>query len=180
MKRKFLAVTVVIALSSAFCAGAFGQAMTRIAVLDLVRVYDAYSTDSAASRALEDERAKVQTQLEKMQAEINDLQKKKGEAIQSGRQDLISQYDKDIAAKLKNLKDYYTAKKLELEEKKKNLLESSEFAKATYGAIQRIAETEGYSIVLTTTSTDSMMNSIVWYSPLIDITDRVISALAVR
>ena len=159
------------------CQGIFGQAITRVAVLDLMRLFDAYSRESIAAREFEEERNAVQLILEKMQMEINDLQKKKADALQNNNTEMANQLEKDINTKLKSLKDYYNGMKISLEEKKKKLMESSEFARTAYGMIQRIAEMEGYSIVLTSTSMDSMSNSIIWYSPMIDITDKVIEAL---
>ncbi len=175
-RRAFIAAALAVSL---FATGAaYAQQMTRVAVIDLVRVYDAYSTDSAAARAFEDDRAKVQAQLDRMKAEISDIQKRKADAAQAGKSDVVSQLDKELAAKLKNLKDYLTGKTVELEEKKRKLLDSSEFARSVYETVQRVAESEGFSVVFTTTGTDSVANPIIWYSPLIDITDKVIASLS--
>ena len=83
----------------------------------------------------------------------------------------------DIDAKTKALTDFVSAKQVELDNQAKKLATTDAFSKDLYKQIQNVAETEGYSLVINLKSSDSVMNSVLWYSPTIDITADVIEAL---
>ena len=68
---------------------------------------------------------------------------------------------------------YCSYKTAELEDQRKKLTQSGAFLEQVYGEIRYIAESEGYSMVL-----DLKENTgILWYSPTVDITDKVIQNL---
>ena len=80
-------------LASAFlgAAAAQQQQMGRVAVVDLQKVYMTYAKDSAPVRAFEEEKARVQAEVDRMTTEIKDLQRKKAEAIAVDDKPLIGQ-----------------------------------------------------------------------------------------
>ena len=82
-----------------------------------------------------------------------------------------------IDAQKRSLTDFVNVKQAELDEMAKRLGETDAFSQGLYKQIQNVAETEGYSLVLNLKSGDSVMNSVLWYSPMIDITADVIAAL---
>ena len=59
----------------------------------------------------------------------------------------------------------------------KKLASTDAFSQDLYKQIQNYAETNGFSLVLNLKSSDTVMNAVLWYSPMIDITSDVIQAL---
>jgi outer membrane protein len=171
---RILALLAVL-LGAAALAGA--QQITRIAVVDLNRVIAAYSRDSGPYKDFEQKKSQIQTEIDRMGEEIRRLQSQKVEADKGGDRQGSLRLDGEIYRKTEFLKDYVRAKQAELEDQAKKISASSPFVQAVYKMIQQIAETEGYSLVLNLKSSDSVVNSVIWYSPMIDITDKVIQIL---
>ena len=70
-------------------------------------------------------------------------------------------------------KETAEAKNAELEKLRKNLSSSNSFYQQLYKVISRVAESGGYTIILSL----QQANGILWYSPTVDITDKVIAEL---
>ena len=64
-------------------------------------------------------------------------------------------------------------KNIELESLRRSLKTSDDFYKKLYSTLERVAEAGGYSMILSLQDS----NSILWYSPSVDVTDEIISAL---
>ncbi|MCE1206713.1 MAG: OmpH family outer membrane protein [Spirochaetia bacterium] len=172
MKRISLRICItalVLMLGSA--SQAFSQQITRVAVLDIGRVLTYYSKEAAALSNFEKKKAEVQAEVDKRSAEIKLLQAKKTDAQ--------SKSDTELAASLE-LEDYLTARQNELDLLAKALSSSSSFLQRLNSAIAKVAEAEGYSLVLNMKPQDQNANLVLWNSPSIDITDKVIQALAVK
>jgi Skp family chaperone for outer membrane proteins len=162
---------------AALTGAAFGQQVTRIAVVDLPRVIAACSTDAQSVKNFERKKSQVQTDIDKMSGEIMRLMSLKAEADKAGETASSLKYRDDIDKRTKALSDFVSVKQAELDEEAKHLAANDEFSQDLYKQIQNIAETEGYSLVLNLKSSDSVMNAVLWYSPMIDITSNVIQAL---
>lgn len=171
-KRTILAFLLAAALS-----GLAAQQITRVAVVDLAKVYLTYSRDSAAVRKLEEDKIKVQAEIDRMSNEIKQLQVRRAEAVARSDQAEILRLDQELYRRAQYLSDYYKAKQAELEDRSRRLMESSDFSQLVYRTIQGIAEAEGYSVILSSHSTGSVTSAIIWYSPAVDVTDKVIQAL---
>ncbi|MDA8424669.1 MAG: OmpH family outer membrane protein [Treponema sp.] len=170
--------TALLALGLVFLASAAGaQQITRIAVVDLSRVIETYSKDSGAWKAFEQKKSQIQSDIDRMGTEIKQLQAQKLQADQSGDSQSSLQLETQIYNKTKFLREYIQTKQSELDDESRRLAASSEFVQTVYKQIQDIAQSDGYSMVLNLKSSDSVMNSVIWYSPMIDITDKVIAAL---
>jgi outer membrane protein len=167
---------ILIALLGA-AALASAQQITRIAVVDLNRVIAAYSRDAGPYKDFELRKSQIQTEIDRMGEEIRRLQSQKVDADKAGDRQGSLRFDSDIYKKTEFLKDYVRTKQAELEDQARKLTISSPFVQQVYKMIQQIAETEGYSLVLNLKSADSVVNSVIWYSPMIDITDKVIQIL---
>jgi outer membrane protein len=154
-------------------ASLFAQQLTRFAVVDLPKVYTAFFRDSRAVREFEERGARVQTEINKMTKEIQDLRVKHADAVLQGDQAQALRLESDINKKSDFLREYYTVKTAELEEQKKKLSQSESFLEQVYGEIRYIAESEGYSMVLNLKENTGVL----WYSPTVDITDKVIQNL---
>jgi Skp family chaperone for outer membrane proteins len=144
----------------------------------LTKVISAYSSDAQQVKDFEQKKSLVQTEIDKMSAEIMRLMSLKADADKSGDKAASQRLREDVEGKTKALTDYVNAKQAELDSDAKKLAASDAFSKDLYKKIQDVAETAGYSLVLNLKSADAVVNSILWYSPMIDITADVIQALA--
>ena len=68
-------------------------------------------------------------------------------------------------------------KQAELDAKAVELTQSDAFVQTLYRTVQSVAEVDGYSLVLSSRNADEVGSSIIWFSPMIDITDKVIQLL---
>jgi outer membrane protein len=149
------------------------QQLTRFAVVDLPKVYVAFFRDSRAVREFEERSSRVQTEVDRMTAEIQDLKLRQAEAVLRGEQEQGARLENEIYRKSEFLKEYYKLRTSELEDQKKKLTQSGTFLEQVYDEIRFIAESEGYSMVLNLKEN----NGILWYSPTVDITDKLIQNL---
>jgi len=149
------------------------QQLTRFAVVDLPKVYAAFFRDSRAVREFEERSARVQSEIDRMTREIQDLKSKQADMVLKGDQAQALKLENESYRKSEFLKEYYTVKTAELEDQRKKLSQSGAFLEQVYGEIRSIAESEGYSMVLNLKES----TGILWYSPTVDITDKLIQNL---
>jgi len=168
-KKLILFITLI---AAAFT-GINAQQLTRFAVVDLPKVYSAFFRDSRAVRDFEDRSRRVQLEIDRMTKEIQDLKSKQADAILAGNEDQSVRLENEIYRKSEFLKEYYKLKTAELEDQRKKLSQSSSFYDQVYDEIRFIAESEGYSMVLNIKENAGIL----WYSPSVDITDKLIQNL---
>lgn len=153
--------------------GLFAQDITKFGVVDTSRVYAAYFRDTTPIRSYESKKAAFQKEVDKMTQELRDLQAKKLEEEKNGNDAAVLKLESQITQKTSYLTEYTNAKNIELESLRSSLESSDAFYKKLYDTLGRIAENGGYSMILSL----QQANGILWYSPSVDITDQVISAL---
>ncbi len=173
--RNAFIIALAFALGAAAVAGA--QQITRIAVVDLQKIIMSYAKDGAGLREFEAKKAQIQTEIDRMGEEIKKLQAQKVEAERAGDKQSALRFESELYRKTEFLKEYVRTKQAELDDQAKKLGASNQFVQQVYTQIQSIAETEGFSLVINLKSADSVVSAVVWYSPMIDITDKVIQAL---
>ena len=152
------------------------QQITRFAVVDMSKVYTAFFRESRAVRDFEERSARVQTDIDRRLKEIQDLKNSQINAELEGDSEKAVRLESEIYKKSEALKEYSKLKIAELEDQKKKLSQSSAFLEQVYNELRIVAENEGYSMVLNLKDT----KGILWYSPAIDITDKVIQNLQSR
>ena len=108
-----------------------------------------------------------------MTQELRELQTKRAEYQKNKNDAAVLRLDAEIAQKTQYITEYTNAKNMELETLRRSLQSSDSFYKKLYSTLERIAEDGGYSMILSLQDS----NSILWYSPSVDVTDEVISAL---
>ncbi|GHV69894.1 outer membrane protein [Spirochaetia bacterium] len=170
MGKKILLLVLLAGLYS-FSLGA--QQLTRFAVVDLPRVYTAFFRDSRAVREFEERSARVQAEIDKMTKEIQDLKNSQLSAETRGDQTAALRYENEAYRRSEYLREYYRLKTSELEDQKKKLSQQGSFLDQVYDEIRFIAESEGYTMVLNLKEN----NGILWHSPTVDITDKLITNL---
>ena len=156
--------------------GAFSQQITRVGVVDTAKVYNAYFRNSAPIRNYEKKKAEFQAEINKRTDELRSLQEKKLEYENSGNESMALRTESEITKKKDYLTEYTNAKNVELESLQKSLKSSDEFYKKLYSTLSKIAESGGYSMILSLQDA----NAILWYSSSVDITQQVISELGLN
>lgn len=153
------------------------QQLTRVAIVDMARVNSAFQSGGGkAGQELEEQAKKIQEEVDKRTAEINDLRAKYTEAANAKNVPEAKRLQSEFERKTAALKTYYDTetKKLDDARTKTSSSQSPEFAAKVYNAVRLAAEREGYVLVLNLQNSRGM---IAWYSQAIDITDRVIANL---
>ncbi len=169
-------ITLLVLLFSITMAVLAAQQITRFAVVDTSRIYTTFYRDSRNVRDYEAKRTQYRAEIERLGNEIKNLRQAKVDAEAAGDQTRAQRLDAEIQTKTAFLVEYSRAKNTELDTLKQRLTTDDQFYSMLYDEIRRIGESEGYSMVL------SMQegSSIFWYSPTVDITDKVIRNLTSR
>jgi len=162
--------TVLLLAACLLTTSLYSQQLTRFAVVDLPKVYTAFFRDSRSVREFEERSALVQAEIDKMTREIQELRLKRIDLVNQSDQAGALRLENEIYRKSEFLKEYYTVKTAELEDQRRKLAQSDSFMEQVYGEIRSIAESEGYSMVMN-------LKDAIWYSPTVDITDKVIQNL---
>ena len=170
-KIKFLISLVVVSLS--FAVPAFSQQITKFGVVDTSKVYNAYFRNSAPVRNYEKKKAEFQDEINKQTDDLRKLQQKKLDYENDGNDSQALKVEAEITKKKDYLTEYTNAKNVELESMQRTLQNSDDFYKKLYNTLSKIAESGGYSMILSLQDS----NSILWYSSSVDITNQVISEL---
>jgi outer membrane protein len=152
------------------------QQLTRFAVVDLPKVYTAFFRESRAVREFEERGAKVQSEIDKITREIQDLKSRQADAALRGDNTESLRLENQVYRRSEFLKDYYNTKMAELEDQRKKLMQSGSFLDQVYDEIRYIGESEGFSMVINLKEN----NGILWYSATVDITDKLIQNLLTK
>ncbi len=170
MKR----ILITCFLTCTLCISLFAQQIPKFGIVDTSRVFQTYFRDSAAVRNFEAKKIEFQNEITKRTEELKQLQQQKINLTEAKDEAGTLKIDAEIIKKADYLTAYTQAKNAELESLKNKLENSDSFYQSLYDIIARIAESEGYSMILSL----QQASNILWYSPSVDITDKVINNLA--
>ena len=148
------------------------EQLTTVGIVDITKVSTAFFRDSQAVRELETLTTRLQTEIDGITAEINQLKDRKLQAENSGDQNLALKLDEEIYNRSNYLRDYFRIKNTQLQERRSRLSESSAFITELQRAIAFIAEDQGYNVIL-----KSSDPNLLWWSRQVDVTDLVIARL---
>ena len=169
LKKFFLALGLF-----SLCSGwANAQQLTRFAVVDLSRVYSIFFRESRAVREFEERSARVQSDIDRMTADIQSMRANQISAEFQGNRALAQRLESEINQRTEQLREYHQLRTAELELQRSRLAQSDTFLEEVYDMIRSVAEREGYSMVLNLRDN----TGILWFSPTVDITDMVIDNL---
>ena len=152
------------------------QMLTRFAVVDLARVYTAFFMESREVREFEERSARVQADIDRMTREIQELNSRRIDAVMAGNQTEALRLESEISGRTDFLRDFHATRTAELERQRRQLAQSPGFLSQVHDEIRFIAEREGFSMVLNLSDN----RNILWFSPTVDITDRLIQNLRAR
>jgi len=154
----------------------YGQQLTRFAVVDMPRVYTSFFRESRPVREFEERSARVQNEVDRRTKEIQELRARHAEAVLRNDQTESNRLESQVYRMSEALRDYYQTQTAILEDQRKRLMQSGSFMNEVYDEIRYIAESEGYSMVINL----SENRGILWYSPTVDITERLIQSLLTK
>ena len=149
------------------------QQITRFAVVDLPQVYMAFFRESRAVREFEERSARVQAEIDRMTGEIQTLRINMVNAHAQGNQEQALRLEAEVNRRSDFLREFHRTQTAALEAQRVRLTQDDAFLGQVYDQIRFIAESEGFSMVLNLHDN----NGIVWFSPTVDITDRLIRNL---
>jgi len=173
MKRNIKLLISLVVLGLSFAVPAFSQQITKFGVVDTSKVYNAYFRNSAPVRNYEKKKAEFQEEINKQTDDLRKLQQKKLDYENDGNETQALKVEAEITKKKDYLTEYTNAKNVELESMQRTLQNSDDFYKKLYNTLSKIAESGGYSMILSLQDS----NSILWYSSSVDITNQVITEL---
>lgn len=152
---------------------AFAQQITKFGVVDTSQVYTTYFRESMAVRNYEAKKAQFQSEINKLTEDLKKLAIRKAEYLEKNDKLNAEKIDAEITKASDYITEYSKVRNIELNSIKKRLETGDEFYAKLYDVINTIAESEGYSMILSL----QQSGSILWYSPTVDITQKVIAAL---
>ena len=171
--KKNIKILIIMAFALFTALPAFSQQITKFGVVDTSKVYNAYFRNSAPVRNYEKKKAEFQEEINKQTDELKKLQQKRLEQESNGNDAAAMKTEAEITRKKEYLTEYTNAKNVELESLQRSLQNSDEFYKKLYNTLSKIAESGGYSMILSLQDS----NSILWYSTSVDVTNQVITEL---
>lgn len=170
--KKTLGICILLSVLGSLSA----QQITKFAVVDTARIYSTFYRDSRNVRDYEAKKTQYQAEMQRMADEIKEMRQQKVDATAANDQSKALRLEADINSKTAMLLEYSKAKNSELDTLKKKLLTDDDFYSLLFEEIRKIGEADGYSMVLSLQEG----TSIIWYSPTVDITDKVIRNMTSR
>jgi outer membrane protein len=149
------------------------QSITRFAVVDMNRVLTAYASRAEGAKEFNEKSARIQAQIEKLNAELQELTAKLEAAQEEEKTRDIKSLETQVASKTKAIQDYVQSSFAELERDRAKLTQNDAFLTQLNTILRIVAESEGYSMVLS----KQEGSGILWYSPSVDITNKVIERI---
>ncbi len=167
MKKGIILVLLVFVSSFAF-----SQELTKVAIVDMGRIVDAYFRDAAGVKEINDLKVEYERYMKKAGTQLADLK----EAQIQAQIDTDQNAEREATLKIEELeqlrREYHGIMTDKIRQIKMNSQASNDFDRRLQQAIQTVAINKGFSAVLE----DSIY--ILWYDRQdVDITDAVIQQL---
>lgn len=156
----------------------FSEQLTRIGIIDIEKVYSVYFRESKTVMNLQEKQNSILREIQRIDDQILTLENKKLEAEMRGDQETALKLDREIFDRKQYLEDYKRIKMQQLKKLSETLYQSDEFLDELLEAINYIAESEGFSIILN--NSKQFKQFFFYYTKEVDITDKVIQELMDR
>ena len=156
----------------------FAEQITRVGIIDIEKIYSIYFRESKAVMDLQERNAALARDLSRIDDEIAGLEERKIEAEGRGDSAESLRLDQEIFRRRQYREDYKRVKQQQLRKMAESLYQSDQFLDELSDAIQFVAESEGFSMVLNNSS--QYRQSFLYYTKEIDITEKVIQELMKR
>ena len=156
----------------------FGEQITRVGVLDIEKVYSVYFRESRAVKELQEKKTEIQRDIARIDEEISALEAQKLQAESDRNSDLALKLDTDIFKRKQYRDDFRRIKLDQLRKLSEKLSLSDAFLDELVAAIQYVAESEGFSLILN--KSGQFEQFFLFYTKEVDVTDKVIQELVRR
>ena len=156
----------------------FADQITKVGILDIEKVYSIYFRESQAVKELQQLRADVLREINRIDEEILILESQKLDAESRGEGQAALRLDREIFEKKQYRDDYRRIKMDQIRKRSENLYKSDEFLDELLEAIEFVAESKGFSLVLN--SSGQFSQFFFFYTKEVDITELVIQELMRR
>lgn len=171
----------ILMVAAAFLTAAvlgFGEQITRVGVLDIEKVYSVYFRESRAVKELQEKKSEIQRDISRIDEEITSLEAQKLQAESDRNNDLALKLDTDIFKRKQYRDDFRRIKLDQLRKLSEKLSLSDAFLDELVAAIQYVAESEGFSLILN--KSGQFEQFFLFYTKEVDVTDKVIQELVRR
>jgi len=168
MKRTIVALTLLAGIS--VCAAA--EPLSKIGIVNISRIVQAYYAESRAWREIEEETRKYEAYIAEKTALLNTYRERKLAAENGGDNATALKMDEEIFKLQQHIQEYRTIKYNQIKQKRDQLLQSPDFAAELRKGINYVAENEGFTLIFNSDDRDIM-----WWSTEVDITDKVLAYL---
>lgn len=156
----------------------FADQITRVGILDIDKVYAIYFRESRAVKEFQQKRVEVMRDINRIDEEILELENRKLEAESRADANEALRLNNEIFKKRQYRDDFRRIKMEQLRRMSEKLYQSDEFLDELLQAIQFVAESEGFSLILNAGGQSSQM--FLFYTKEIDVTEKVIQELMRR
>ena len=167
MKR----IILVALLLPLFAGVVAAEQLTTVAIVNIDRVYNTFYRDSQEVRELERLRREYQEEIDAQVRELESLRQRHTIALDQNNSFTANRLETQIADKERFIEDLARRRRSQLEARQTRLL-SDDFLNRMQQAIQFVAESEGYTVVMRTDS-----EGLQWWSSAVDISDKVLARL---
>lgn len=147
------------------------EQITTVGIVDIDRVYNSFYRDSQQVRDLERLRREYQEEINRELEDLESLRERRIRAMEQNNDRRVADLDEQIAQMERYLEDLTRRRRQQLQERQDSLL-SDEFFQQMQEAIQFVAESGGYTVVLR-----SDTEGLQWWSAEVDISDDVVQRL---
>jgi outer membrane protein len=168
--KRFLVLTLLLGVLTILGAQ---QTITRFAVVDINKVTAAFADQFASAQGFNEKSAKVQAEIDRRNKELQELNAKLAEAQESGKEDQVKSLETQIKTKTQAVQNYIQTSFEDLEKERTRLTGNDDFLTRLNSVLKVVGESEGYSMILS--KQDG--SGILWYSPSVDITNKVIERI---
>lgn len=171
LNRYAVIAAALIAAATVSPQTAHTEQLTTVGIVDISRVYNSFYRDSQAVRELERLRREYQQEINDQVEELENLRDQQTRAESLGNDRRVEELDEEIIQLQRFLEDLTRRRRQQLESRQQDLL-SDQFLQQLQEAIQFVAESEGYTVVLRTDQ-----QGLQWWSSEVDISDQVVQRL---
>lgn len=170
MKNLTKTLVVVLALSSV--ADLSAEQIFKTGVVDLARIYTQFYKDTKPVRELEELKAGIQKEVDRMKEEIRQVNEQRKDAKDKGDTARYQKLDAEVQAKQAAMLDYGKTQQALINAKNAEFQTDGAFLKLVQNEVELAALSKGFGLVLNVKDA-----AIVWYWPDVDITNDVIARL---
>jgi len=170
MKRSAFVLSVMLLCGVAV--SGFAEKLTTVGIIDIEKLYTSFDTGKLV-KEFEAAKKSIQDELNGHILALNKLKDQKLQASNTGDASAALRLEQEINQKTVYIAEFRKVKQAQLDDMKKNIVNSDEVMRQLDAAIEFVAISEGFTIVLMS----GTQSGVFWWSSEVDITNKVIERL---